>query len=626
MNAPAGDYGDLEPQHADYLRVRGVSPEVAALRGYRSILKVKDLRAVDPAFSQRCPMPVLLIPRHTVSGKQRGYSARPDNPRTVQGQLRKYEVPDGQANIVDCPPGMRELLDDPAVDLYVTESPVNADSAASHGLLCIGLNGVYGFRGKNAKGGIKTLRDFDDMALNGRRAIAAYDSDVMTKREVHEALDRMADMLGRKDAVVRYLHLPMQEDGSKTGLDGYLVANGTDGIEQLIKDVPPGEARPKDTRPVIDCDYGEGPVTIRALQAALNRGTVPGTYVTAGKVVLVEAVSGAPDVLPNGDRPLPVVAREADPASLSSQLAEYTRTFKVVPGREGPRDVEFTPAAAHLNAALAKRQWPGLRPLHGIIGAPVMRPHGCGILQDDGYDPKTGLFMASRVDLPRIPARPSAEDVRQARELVFGKVLADFPWVGPADKANYVAKLVTQIIRRRLGTALVPLFATTATGQSGGKTLMETIPGALFGQVKLVWTGNDEELRKALTTVMLGQEGVITFDNVPVGGTVRSAVLANLLTGKTWGDRLLGGNALGKFANDRLWTINGNNLSFGGDIRTRTVLISIDPKVARPEQRTGFAIPDLESWIEQPASQEALLYALLVLVADWGAAGCPRRP
>ena len=116
---------------------------------------------------------------------------------------------------------------------------------------------------------------------------------------------------------------------------------------------------------------------------------------------------------------------------------------------------------------------------------------------------------------------------------------------------------------------------------------------------------------------------MITFDNLPRGTVIRSAVLSKLLTDRTWGDRLLGGNVLAKFTNDRLWTCTGNNLRIGGDMATRSVLVSLDPRMPHPERRSGFAVPGLESAIEQPGWQRAILTALLVLVADWAAAGCP---
>jgi hypothetical protein len=62
----------------------------------------------------------------------------------------------------------------------------------------------------------------------------------------------------------------------------------------------------------------------------------------------------------------------------------------------------------------------------------------------------------------------------------------------------------------------------------------------------------------------------------------------------------------------------------GNLMRTRSVLVSIDPAMPYPERRTGFAIADLESWIDEPrSSQRSVLAALLVLVASWSVAGCP---
>ena len=141
---------------------------------------------------------------------------------------------------------------------------------------------------------------------------------------------------------------------------------------------------------------------------------------------------------------------------------------------------------------------------------------------------------------------------------------------------------------RRLGGAPVPFFPVTATDQASGKTLLAAICGALFGQAKIIWTDDEEELRKQLTTVMRSQEGVITFDNLPEGTVIRSGVLAKLLTDRTWGDRLLGGNVLAKFANDRLWCATGNNIRLGGDMRSRSVLVGLDARMPHPERRTGF--------------------------------------
>jgi hypothetical protein len=117
--------------------------------------------------------------------------------------------------------------------------------------------------------------------------------------------------------------------------------------------------------------------------------------------------------------------------------------------------------------------------------------------------------------------------------------------------------------------------------------------------------------------------GTIIFDNLAEGTVIDSPVLARLITDRTWADRLLGGNKIGGGANDRLWSATGNNLLLGGDMATRTVLVRLNPNVPHPEERTGFAIPNLDQWILSPANQRRLLWHLLVLVIDWTRNGAP---
>jgi hypothetical protein len=196
--------------------------------------------------------------------------------------------------------------------------------------------------------------------------------------------------------------------------------------------------------------------------------------------------------------------------------------------------------------------------------------------------------------------------------------------VSEADKANYVGLLVTPILRSYLRT-LIPFGIVTSTMPGSGKTILTCGLGMLYGQRVLTWTNSDEELRKAITSVLADPVGTIIFDNLAEGTVIGSPVLARLITDRTWADRLLGGNKTAAFANDRVWTATGNNLRLGGDMRTRSVLVALNPDMPRPEERTGFQIPDLDQWILAPANQRLVLWHLLALVADWTRCGAPRR-
>ena len=183
---------------------------------------------------------------------------------------------------------------------------------------------------------------------------------------------------------------------------------------------------------------------------------------------------------------------------------------------------------------------------------------------------------------------------------------------------------MTPILRSYLRT-LIPFGVVTSTMPGSGKTILTCGLGMLYGQRVLTWTHSDEELRKAITSVLADPVGTIIFDNLAEGTVIDSPVLARLITDRTWADRLLGRNKTAAFANDRVWTATGNNLRLGGDMRTRSVLVGLNPDMPRPEERTGFEIPNLDQWILVPANQRQVLWHLLVLVADWTRTGAPRR-
>jgi hypothetical protein len=369
---------------------------------------------------------------------------------------------------------------------------------------------------------------------------------------------------------------------------------------------------------------GAAPEMIRRLTAALDDRIIPDTYVADGAPVVVEAVSGAVDpTSADEDVSLPLAFSPLRPPSLAGLLADHV---DVVQNREVQKgewaEVEITPPAHVLAAVLARRSWPGLPVLRRIISTPVLRPDGT-LLQCPGYDESTGFLLASKIHLDPIPNHPTAEQVALAREFLLDRFLADFPWRSTADRANYLALLVTPIIRPYT-RALSPFGVIEATMPGSGKTILTGCVGMLVGQRVLTWTDSDDaELRKSITTVLADQVGVVVFDNLTEGTVIDSAVLARLMTERTWTDRRLGSNTAATFPNDRLWLATGNNLRTGGDMASRAVWVRLDPDCPRPEARTGFTIPNLDSWILDPTNQSEVLRHVLTLILDWTAAGAP---
>lgn len=116
----------------------------------------------------------------------------------------------------------------------MTEGQKKADCLASRGLCAIDLLGVWNFKGRNQFGGVTLLADFDLIALDNREVCIVFDSDVMTKREVQQALNRITEHLQRKGALVRHVYLP-PASGHKVGVDDYLIGHGVEELESLIE-------------------------------------------------------------------------------------------------------------------------------------------------------------------------------------------------------------------------------------------------------------------------------------------------------------------------------------------------------------------------------------------------------
>jgi hypothetical protein len=230
-----GAYGDgLLEQHEDYLRVRGLSPEVVRVRGYRSAKTKQDVKRLGFAESQ-CLPPGIVIPLHDVvstNGECSGYQYRPDEPRAVGDRIVKFETPKGARLQLDIPPTVRPQLDDPEIPIWITEGIVKADSAASHGLCCLALSGVYGWKTKNKYEGTVVLPQLEHVAPKGRRVYLAFDNDIMLKPQVYDALSRFRGVLEHYGADVAIVLLPAGEHGEKTGLDDYFARGGT--VDELL--------------------------------------------------------------------------------------------------------------------------------------------------------------------------------------------------------------------------------------------------------------------------------------------------------------------------------------------------------------------------------------------------------
>jgi hypothetical protein len=220
-----GQQRTLSEQHRHMLQVEsGISPEEITSRGYWTAYTAADIPDGFAEYQYRPWMfPILVVPQWNTVGRLFAYILRPDNPRCDKdGKKIKYEAQPGAPVNFDVTPSKMHLLRDRTTIPYITEGSKKADAAGSRGLLCLSLNGVYGFLHKRL-----VVSELDEIDLEGRTVRLVFDSDVTTKREVADALDRLAAALDRRGAKVEIVHLPPGADGSKVGLDDYFAGGGT---------------------------------------------------------------------------------------------------------------------------------------------------------------------------------------------------------------------------------------------------------------------------------------------------------------------------------------------------------------------------------------------------------------
>ena len=217
---------NLLQRHLDHLLASGISNEVIKERGYKSVLGKTPLKEAGFSKAQQ-RAPGILIPLYSVDSSSISYQYRPDNPRrNAKGKTIKYENPTGSSIRLDVPPRCKPMLGDPKIPLWITEGSKKADALASHGACAISLAGVWGFKGKNELGGITLLADWDYITLRNRTVYLAFDSDIVEKPQVKQALQRLCQHLTNKQARLFVAHLPNGSNG-KMGVDDYLADGHT---------------------------------------------------------------------------------------------------------------------------------------------------------------------------------------------------------------------------------------------------------------------------------------------------------------------------------------------------------------------------------------------------------------
>lgn len=270
------------------------------------------------------------------------------------------------------------------------------------------------------------------------------------------------------------------------------------------------------------------------------------------------------------------------------------------------------------DAFLSRGNWPSLNQLAGFIEAETITPDG-RVIDQPGYDLDTGLFAAfeQNVRSTSPKPRPTRADADKAK-VVLLEMVDDFPVVDGVDTSAMLAGIITSLIRRILPAA--PMMAITAPTPGTGKTLVaETFAIIATGRrASVLSLGHDDaEAEKRLGGVLLAGDACILLDNIE--RPLKGDLLCQVTTQQFVRLRPLGASGMVSIPTHALMVATGNNLSIVGDLKRRVVLIRLDARQERPEQRT-FSRDHLETVFER---RSELIRAALEIPLAYIAAGSP---
>jgi hypothetical protein len=127
-----------------------------------------------------------------------------------------------------------EVLADTRQKIVITEGEKKALAGCLAGVPTVGLGGVFNYLDKGAL--LPALRL---IKWKKRKVFLNFDSDAATNPNIMTAEARLAEELARRQgAKVHLVRLPDAADGSKQGIDDYIVENGVVAWHQVLEDAP----------------------------------------------------------------------------------------------------------------------------------------------------------------------------------------------------------------------------------------------------------------------------------------------------------------------------------------------------------------------------------------------------
>jgi hypothetical protein len=620
-----------------------ISSEAVQARGYFTLpdnASGRDWLKARGFSKEQCALgECLVIPIHDWRGQIVEYVLRPNiarhNIRT--GKARKYEARPKSTPVLDVSALTLWQLGNPQIPILITEGAKKADSAASRGFCAISLNGVYGFRGKNLQGGLAALPDFEEIVWSGidkqgnkfpRLVYIVYDSDVMEKDGVYNALVRLAGLLHRRGAMVKVVNLKAGESGQKTGLDDFFARGGTaEQLKALACDLVGMAERGR-----IKAN-SKKQLKAEQIQVAAQASGVP-LIETNGRQLkdklsdlseAIAAINSQSPFLFRGLSGLVTISHDAlnevkirrvgraAMASLASRAAFWVSTNE----REGQSEVH-PPRDLCESYLEDETYWKAVPPLERVASAPFFAPDGT-LCDRSGYYQAARTWLSLPEGFDMSDTTPTPENVAAAKILLLQTILGEVAFADDCSRSHALALMILPFVRAMI-SGPTPLHLWNAPMRGSGKSYAAELCIAPFAVPSAqVEKGNAEEWRKSIFTKLVLGPSHIFLDNIT--GSLNSAMLDAAITAESGyvEERLTGTGEMVKASTRCVWVATANNARLTEDAASRSIVISIDANCENPDKRHFSHDP--AAYIREHRGE--VCGAIITLVRAWQAAGEP---
>ena len=204
-----------------------------------------------------------------------------------------------------------------------------------------------------------------------------------------------------------------------------------------------------------------------------------------------------------------------EPLSREVVAAAFDRSATWLVKGVGPAKLGATQEGrAVIGAALQAEPFP-IPPLNAVVEVPLFVEDG-RLLNDNGYDPGSGLFMHLPPELRGIEPMTDPE----AALALVREMWSDFPFTDEASWANALAMLLTTFIKGLYPDMLTPLFVADApTPRSGKSLIVRTVVAISSGRdasVSPLPIGrfSEVEAEKQMLSVMRSPTSYVFYDNI----------------------------------------------------------------------------------------------------------------